>query len=491
MSEAPGLDNEEMAPDGGVAVDPFLEEDVRSEEAPAADDGAATSLDPEAIWAEARTNIGHISDTVFNQTEILEYRFTMSADDLERLEEHGDEKVYLPAALTVSGGDILETFDQVGIRHKGSWSLYPCFKRGVRTYEGKCAKLSYKVKFHHYDGEARFSGLKRINLHAMAHDPSKLRERLAYNMFNAFGVEAPRAAYAKAFVNGELIGLFVQVEQVDGRFTAHHFPEDPDGNLYKEVWPQPDLDDAYYLRGLRTNNNPEDDPDVSDMDAFGKAVERTTEEDFEAVMAKWVDLEKILRYMAVDRAAKNWDGIVTFYQPQSPHNFYWYHGGEPGGIFHLIPWDLDNTFWEFDPFMHPEDWVTAEPVPDWNVLPASCDPVSLWVADNTTKATPPGCDRFINLVAATGWDRFVTLGKALLDGPLNQEVMTAKVALWAAEIDEAVAEDPSIDRGLWRVDLETFNTILEEAVRDFRHHLTEGYIVEETEEAPDQGFPVL
>jgi hypothetical protein len=139
------------------------------------------------------------------------------------------------------------------------------------------------------------------------------------------------------------------------------------GLSQKEVWPKPGLDDEHYLGALRTNDHPEDPPGVSDMQAFARAVDGCTEETFVEVMADGVDLDNLLRYMAVDRAAKNWDGIVTFYHWTRPHNFYWYHEAKPGGIFHLIPWDLDNTFWEFDPVMHPEQWVTADPVPEWNI----------------------------------------------------------------------------------------------------------------------------
>ncbi len=426
---------------------------------------------------------------VFLQEALVDYRITMTPEDYQNLEEHGDEEEYLPASLHVVGGSIDETYGQVGFRHKGSWTLHHCWDTGERSYEDECAKLSYKIKFDEYDSEGRLLGLKRLNLHAMSGEGTKVRERLAYDMFNQFGVIAPRTAYARLFVNETLVGLFLMVEQIDGRFTAFRFPTDGDGNLYKEVWPNADVDDESFLEHLKTNNNPEDNPDVSDMRAFAEAVDGSDEETFASVMSGFVNLDNLYRYIAVDRAGKNWDGIMTFYSPYAPHNFYWYREAQENGIFHLVPWDLDNTFWEFDPFMYPEQWVSAEPVPDWNVLPASCEPMSLWEQGGDTRATPPGCDKLINLLAATGWERFAAIGNELLAGPLVHEVMMAKVAAWSREIEGAVREDPYIDYGDWFHQVESLSDILARAVSDFTFHLTTGYTVQEPEEVipePDE-----
>jgi len=163
--------------------------------------------------------------------------------------------------------------------------------------------------------------LKRINLHALSQDGSKVREALAYSVFRDFGVDAPRTAFAKLYINDEGPFLVLAVEQVDGRYTAHHYPEGGDGNLYKQLWPQPDWYDAVVLRHLKTNNDPEDNPDVSDFQGFGAAVGTTTPETFAVDMEGWVDTTQLLRYIPVDRALRNWDGITAFYQPKTPHNF--------------------------------------------------------------------------------------------------------------------------------------------------------------------------
>src|SRR5690606_17864992 len=254
------------------------------------------------------------------------------------------------------------------IRHKGSYSLHHCWDEngGVRNYENECAKLSYKLKFSEYDTEGRLDGLKRLNLHGVSGDVSKLHDLIAYQTFRSFGVDAPRAIPARLTINGDVLGLFIAVEAIDGRYTKAHYPEAGDGNLYKETWPSRLLDEEDFIQALETND---DEPDVSDMLAFSAIVEASTGPSFVSDMRGVLDIRHTLRYIAVDRALKNWDGIMAFYEPARPHNFYWYHDDGDPGVFRLIPWDLDNTFWEFDPYMAPEQWATAAPVPDWNVRP--------------------------------------------------------------------------------------------------------------------------
>jgi len=412
---------------------------------------------------------------VFRDDQVLEYHVTMTEADREHLEERGDDEQYVPATLVVRGGEVGElALGPIGIRHKGSWPLHHCWDdfAGVRSHADECAKLSYKLDFAELVPDTRYFGLKKLNLHASSGDATKLRELLAYGMFRDFGVTTSRIAPAQVFVNGELEGLFFAVEAIDGRFTAFHFPEGGDGNLFKEVWPRADLPDAHFVAALQTN---EETPDVSDIQAFSAAVGRATEASFAAELAPFVDLEALLRYVAVDRASKNWDGIASFYTPTSPHNFYWYHDDGPDGRFHLIPWDLDNTFWEFDPYMAPEQWVTADPIPDLNELPASCEPRPIWSPDSGEAITPPGCDPLLRLLLATGWERLVELGEELLAGPFTLPAMEAKLTEWEATLAPLVAEDPTLDPATWRAETEQLRATLARDIADFSAFLVEGY----------------
>ena len=422
------------------------------------------------------------ASVVFAQGQILEYRVTIDPADQAYLDEHGNDEEYVPAFLRVTGGNVGERdLGQVGIRYKGAYSLHHCWDDfgGIRSYEDECAKLSYKLKFDEYVEDTRFEGLKRLNLHASSGDESKLREMLGYRLFNDFGVDAPLAAPAQVYVNEELVGLFIAVEAIDGRYTHFHYPEGGDGNLYKEVWPRAGLVDQYFIQGLETND---DAPNIADIQSLAEAIEATDEARFETDLAAFIDLETLLRYVAVDRALKNWDGIMTFYSPESPHNYYWYHDDGSDGRFHLIPWDLDNVLWSFDPYMDPQQWVTAEPVPDFNVLPASCDPIPVWEPTGDTRVTPPGCDKLLRLLASTQWNRFVQIGQDLIDGPLRYQILRDQTADWAALIEPAVADDPYLDLDDWQSERdELLTVILPQVSADFADFLAEGYGVQQPE----------
>ena len=397
------------------------------------------------------------------------------------MKANGKDEVYRTVSLRVRGGNVSEDFDAVGLRYKGDYSLNHCWDDfgGVRSYSGECRKLSMKLKFNEYDPDARLQGLKRLNLNAMSYDDTKLRERLAYSMFNDFGVNTARTAYAKLYINDEPPLLVLAVEAIDGRYTACKYPEAGDGDLYKEVWPRPAMSQDVLLEALRTNDDPDDNPDPAAFIEFGNAVGAATEATFVDAMAGFVDLDRVLRYMAVDRAIKNWDGVTAFYWAERSHNFYWYHDNGAQGLFHLIPWDLDQTMWRNDPYMDPADLHADRQVPNWNVKPLSCDPISVWDSGGEVTVIPSGCDPFINLLAATSWDQFAAIGAELLEGPFDFDTMNERVTKWASQIAPAVDEDPVISPQSWESLVEDFRGILQKNVEDFRAHLEEGYVVEE------------
>jgi spore coat protein H len=184
---------------------------------------------------------GPNAEHVFDPTQIRTYTLELAPADWQWLNDNALLEEYRPGTLTYDGA----TYESVGIRFKGSvGNLALCFdEQGNRT----CRKLSLKLDFAEYDAAGRFYGMKKINLHSMERDPSKLHDALGYRLFGDSGIHTARTAYGRVVVNGELLGLFSVVEQIDGRFTDDRFTGGGDGNLYKEVWPvhtvaQPYLD---------------------------------------------------------------------------------------------------------------------------------------------------------------------------------------------------------------------------------------------------------
>ena len=428
-------------------------------------------------------------EQAFADGQVLTVQLTMDPALFRELEEHGVREQYVATAARLEGTGVGRVeMAEVGVRLKGSYTLHHCWDDfgGVRSYLAECQKLSFKLKFDFVDAGERFDGLKRLNLHAASGDASKLRDLMAYQLYRDFGVDAPRAVPARLYVNGAFQGLFIAVEDMDGRYARAHYPEGPNGNLYKEIWPSPGADDASFSAALKTN---EEVGDVTDFRAFADAVGQSTDATFAADMEPYVEIDSILRYIAVDRALRNWDGIMAFYLPWSPHNFYWYHDDGPEPRFHLIPWDLDNALWAFDPYMQPEQWVTAEPLPDFNSAPFDCEPRPVWEPTGPVRVTPPRCDRFLNRLALTHWPRLVELGRELLNGPFAEARLHALADRWEPIIAPIVAEDPTMDAGGWQFALRELHDVLEGVGPGFQSFVDQGLISEVRAGQPDQLSP--
>jgi spore coat protein H len=365
------------------------------------------------------------ADYVFDDSVIRTYELIIDEADWAWLNENELLEQYVPATLIFEGKE----YPQVAVRYKGFFgALRLCFDRqGNRI----CKKLPMKLKFSEYDESGRFYGLKRLNFHSMEFDPTKMHEVLAYGLFREAGVPAPRATYAKLVVNGEPLGLFALVEEIDGMFTRSRFPDGGKGNLYKEVWPV-HFDPAPYLQALRTNRD--EDPSVDKMIRFARALDEATDETFLSVLESWTDVDVLMRYLAVDRLIDNWDGIIAWYCVSSicvNHNYYWYEDVVRDRVW-LIPWDLDHTFEVPSPIR------TFYRMPDWDVVLESCDPIPVF---HNFAGRPPGCDDLIRRLATVAWDPYCEATRELLDGPFQTAALHDRIDKLADHIADAVAED--------------------------------------------------
>jgi spore coat protein CotH len=214
--------------------------------------GGASDGDGGAAGSGAESTREHIGDHVFDDNQVHSYYLTFSDEEYARLMDFStlladqytvNKDRYVEAALRVDDTE----FPSIGVRIKGNYSIWGCvdFATGERVERVEpffgnidvCQRFSLKLDFDRFDDSLRLDGLKKLNLHAMAADPSKLRERLGYSLFREMDIVAPRSVHARVYLNGEYHGLFAAVEQVDGRFTANRFLTDGDGNLYKQLWP--------------------------------------------------------------------------------------------------------------------------------------------------------------------------------------------------------------------------------------------------------------
>jgi hypothetical protein len=432
--------------------------------------GDASTRDGLAAADASSEGKATIGAKVFDESRVQSYYLTFSDEEYAKLMDMStlllnpytvNEDRYVKASLRV--GD--QEFPSIGVRFKGQFSLWGCvdFYTGTRRVRVEsvfrdidvCQRFSLKLDLDRYDDGARLDGLKKLNLHAMSADPSKMRERLGYALYRDMNVLAPRAVHARVYINGQYHGLFAAVEEVDGRFAANRFPSSGDGNLYKEIWPTGHITKADAMEALRTNHDP-GAADVSDFLSFQDAVTSSGDADFAPRVAPYLDLDYMARLIVVNRAINDFDGIMSFYfgwgPPPANHNLYWYHDTE-SGRFVLVPWDLDKTFW----YPEPNFWSDNAPnglniAPNWNVITKSCDGYTVWF-DNLNQpyqVMAIDCDPLMRMLRGKIYDRQKAMTDAFIAGAFSEESVKAKLDAWQAQIADAIQDDPLVDSARWK-----------------------------------------
>ncbi len=392
-------------------------------------------------------------DYLFAQDKLHTFELELSEEDLAFLDADPAAEEYVEGTLTFEGETI-----PVGIRYKGSIGAFVGCLDGPNPFvpagPKNCPKLSMKIKINWEDSKAEFLGVRKLQFHSMNNDSSQLRERLGYWLWREMDVAAPRATNARVMINGEYSGLYALVENIDGRFTRANF-DDGKGNLYKEVWPislegEP-FDDDSYLDSLRTNED--EDPTAELIKTFATELGAETDDAARAeVVRKYMDVDRLMNQLAVDRTIAHDDGPFHWYcmpnvarlQRCDPHNFFWYEETD-SGLLHMIPWDIDNAFGEegsiIAGFIAVADELgeitdDCEPFPfgSFNIpqLSATCDPLfAAW---------------------ATMTDDYLAAFDRLHAGPFRATVIDPLLDEWAEQIEAATIEAAETHDGAIRVE---------------------------------------
>jgi hypothetical protein len=243
-----------------------------------------------------------------------------------------------------------ETVSNIGVRIKGSSSR--------RTLEEKPA---FKLKFDEFVPQQSFRGLRRMTLNNMVEDPSFIAERLAYALFRAAKLAAPRCNSALVYVNDQPYGVYANVETEDKTFLRRWFTDD-DGNLY-EVNKNDFAEGAEQLFELETN---ESENDRSDLRHFIDVFAASSASSFLGDMDPVLDLQHFLRFTAAEAAVNQWDmyGYTVFY----PNNFRLYEDPSSQKVV-FLPWGMDMS-------MKPFPGTDRPHIPIYELARANDDPAA-------------------------------------------------------------------------------------------------------------------
>lgn len=230
-----------------------------------------------------------------------------------------------------------ETFKDVGLRYKGNLSF-------SQTNASAPLFASMKVKIDVHGTRGTWDGEKVFNFHAGVVDTSKMREALAFAIFRAAGVPAPRTTYAQLFFTvparyqNTSAGYFTIIEDVNKTFLERVLPPG-NGLLMKPEG----------LRGGISNLGADWNQWVArmrpDRDAtpherqrmmeLGQLVSQPDVDVFRSRIGQYLDVEEFLRFLAVNAFIANGDSYLG-----GGHNFYVYLDPADDKV-RLIPWDQD------------------------------------------------------------------------------------------------------------------------------------------------------
>lgn len=312
---------------------------------------------------------------LFDTDQIMSVNIIMDQDEWEDMLANAADEAYYKCDVEING----TTFQQVGIRPKGNTSL------SAIVNDPTTDRYSLKLEFDHYIEEQTCFGLDKLILNNNYADATNMKEALIYDMFQYLGADASLYNYASISVNGEYWGVYLALEGVEDSFLLRNYGAS-NGELYKpegmemgggkdddnkggpqmdgqdmpdfanmqmpdmpDVGEMPDMPDGaegmFGSQGGANLNYTDDDLDSYETIWDGEVTDSGKSDHKRVIKAlkhisegtdleKYMDIDNLLRYMAVHIFAVNDDSLSG----SMAHNYYLY---ESGGTLNLLPWDYN------------------------------------------------------------------------------------------------------------------------------------------------------
>ena len=237
--------------------------------------------------------------------------------------------VAMPASVMVDG----TTFPLVGLRFRGQSSF-------GHVPAGSKRSLNLTMDLVHED--QRLYGYKTLNLLNSSGDPSMLSSVL-YSLVARDYLPVPKANFVKVIINGESWGIYCNVQQFNTDFLRDNYrvtvgarwkvPGNPgaDGGLR-------DLGDELepYRQRFEIKSK---DRRASWLALVNlcRVLNETPTEQLPAAIEPILNVDGLLRFLALDVALVNGDGYWTRASDYSMYR-------DPTGVFHIIPHDMNEAF---------------------------------------------------------------------------------------------------------------------------------------------------
>lgn len=280
--------------------------------------------------------------SIYDPSKVLVVDLTLSAEAEAKLEAESDK--YVKGSFSMS-----QTADGTPAGEETTLiSERPVEVRLKGSEGGSFRKLNEKPGFKlKFKAANAVLGLRKMTLNNMVQDPSMVHETLAYASFRAAGVPASRTGFAYVRLNGDDIGVYLDLENLDEIGLKRIFGsfDDKTQHLYEgeqgdDVFPGGEA-------GFEVDEGSEED--ISDLEALIKAV---NDEGGSGTWSERVspnaDLAEMTKMWAVEKYIDHWDGYSghadaeQVAKKERPNNYYLF--SEPTGRFQMLPWGTDQAW---------------------------------------------------------------------------------------------------------------------------------------------------
>lgn len=281
-----------------------------------------------AILSNPAAQTNDESWKVFDDLQVGRIDITAAPSALDYLYRNTSSDSEFVASVRFRNRFIDHSEDSVGFRLRGNTSR-------------QSAKKSFKISFNTFKKGNKFFGLEKLNLNGEHNDPSIIRSKLSLEKFSQAGMHSCRSSHIQVYINGKYYGLYISVEHIDEEFLKRHFADDG-GNMWKcmygaDLTYKGDNPNLYKTASYELSTN-ETANDYSQLARLIKVLNKTPQALLPDSLERILDVPETVKFLAMSILLGHWDSYWT-----NNNNYYLYQ--EPGsGIFHIFPYDCDNTF---------------------------------------------------------------------------------------------------------------------------------------------------
>lgn len=270
------------------------------------------------------------TDAAFYDTDVVRTIFIeLGFDDWEaEMEAFYNTDVELPATVTIDG----VTYENVGLRFRGN-SSYSMVSTGL--------KRPLRVKMDTVVSGQNVEGVRTIKLLNGINDASQIRTVLASTILQDY-IAVPRVNFVRVVINGENWGIYQSQQNFNRDFLEDWYGES-DGVRW-EIGGSPNGrggmlylgDDPDLYRDVYEIQNRDTEASWSALTELFRVLTETPLDQLVEELEPMLDIDGVLRYLALDVALVNSDG---FWTRASDYELYL----DESGRFHMINHDINET----------------------------------------------------------------------------------------------------------------------------------------------------